>query len=177
MLVIVDNGKGAEQISRMIRGHSTIVKPNKVPKDASAIILTDGDAKNQKANEKIIKTFNKPLLAIGMASLFLGTAYGAKIVPGKFPKNERVKMERPCAVLLDMKRMFTVVKDCDNGLDDLPENFDVMASSKYPFEVIAEMERPYFGVHFNPELGGDGMKIIQNFINSVEVWEKYHKAK
>jgi GMP synthase-like glutamine amidotransferase len=177
MLVIVDNGKGADQIAQFIRGAKTIIKPTAaVPANTSAIILSDGDLKNQKANEKILQSFDKPLLAIGTASLFLATVRGAKIVPGKVVKQEHVKIERPCAILLDMKRQFTVIKSCGSEIDDLPENMDVMASSKYPFEVIADDEKPFFGVHFNPELGAEGLKIIQNFIKSVEVWEKYHKA-
>ncbi len=177
MLVIVDNGKNADKIAALIRGAKKVVKPGSIPSDATAMILSDGDVKTQKANEKILKEFDKPLLAIGNSSLFMGTLYGANIVPGKIVKNERIKIERPCAILLDLKKVFTVVKASTHEMDDLPEQLEVMASSKYPFEVVADNEKPFFGVHFNPELGGEGMKIIQNFIKSVEVWEKYHKGK
>ena len=177
MIAIVDNGKNADKLAQLVRGQHVVVKPEKIPAGASAVILSDGDVKMQKVNEKIIASFDKPLLAVGNASLFLCTAEGVNIVPGKIAKNERVKIERPCAVLLDMKKMFTVVKASTHELEDLPEAFDVMASSKYPFEVIAHNEKPYFGVHFNPELGGEGMRIVQNFVNSIEIWEKYHKKK
>jgi len=178
MIIIVDNGRNADKVAALIRGQKTVVKIGApIPKGANAVILTDGDVKNQKANEKIIQSFDKPLLAIGNASLFLGTAEGMQIVPGKVAKNERVKIERPCAVLLDMKKMFTVMKASTHELDDLPDTLDVMASSKYPFEVIAHNEKPYFGVHFNPELGAEGMKVVQNFCGSfIEIWEKYHKG-
>lgn len=175
MLAIVDNGKGAEQIAHMIRGQKVIVKPEKVDMKATAFILSDGDLKNQKHNDKIIKSFDKPLLAIGAGYLFLGAAYGAKIIPTKPEKQVRAKIDRACPLTLDLKKMFTVVKSCTAALDDLPENFDVIASSKEP-EIIADMEKPFFGVHFNPEMGGDGMKIIDNFVKFVEVWEKYHKG-
>ena len=174
MITIVDNGKGAEQIARMIRGQKTIVKPNKIDAKASAIILSDGDMKNQKHNESIIKSFDKPLLAIGAGYLFLAASYGAKIIPAKPEKQVRAKVDRACPLTLDLKKMFTAVKSCSSALDDLPENFDVIASSKEP-EIIADIEKPFFGVHFNPEMGLDGMKIIDNFVKFVEVWEKYHK--
>lgn len=179
MIIIVDNGRNADKIAALIRGNKKIIKPGPIPSDASAVILSDGDVKNQKANEKIIQAFEKPLLAVGNSSLYLATAENSEIniAPGKIAKNERVKVERPCAVLLDMKRMFTVVKAATNEIDDLPETLDVMASSKYPFEVIAHNEKPFFGVHFSPELGGEGLKVVQNFVNSIEVWEKYHKKK
>lgn len=175
MIAIVDNGKGADNIARMIRGQKFIVKPDKVDGKASAYILSDGDLKNQKHNEKLIKSTDKPLLAIGNSSLFLAAAYGAKIAKGKSEKQARVKIDHPCALTLDIKKMFVVFKTCDAMLEDLPENFNVFASSKYPFEIIGETEKPFFGVHFNPEMGADGLKIIDNFVKFVEVWEKYHK--
>lgn len=176
MLQIVDNGKGAEQIARMVRGAKTIVKPEKIDSKASAYILSDGELKNQKANEKLIKSTDKPLLAIGAASLFLVGAYGAKAAKGKPEKQVRVKIDHPCSLTLDMKKMFVAFSSCDWMIDELPENFEVFASSKYP-EIIGEIEKPFFGVHFNPEMGADGMKIIDNFVKFVEVWEKYHNGK
>ncbi len=177
MLAIIDNGKGAEQIARLVRGQKAVMKPEKADMKASAFILSDGDMKNQKANEKIIKSTEKPLLAIGAASVFLAAAFGAKAGKVKTEKQARVKIEHPCSLTLDMKKMFVVFKNCDATIDDLPENFDVFASSKYPFEIIGEAEKPFFGVHFNPEMGADGMKVVENFVKFVEVWEKYHKGR
>lgn len=178
MIIIVDNGKGAEQIARLIRGSKEIVKPDKIPPKASGYILSDGDVKNQKHNEKLIQSTDKPLLAIGTSSLFLATAFGAKIKNGaKSGKQERIKLERPCPLTLDLKKMFTAFKSCSSVIEDLPENFDVFASSKYPFEMIGETEKPFFGVHFNPEMGADGMKVIDNFVKFAEVWEKYHTGR
>ncbi len=176
MIVVVDNGKGVENIARAVRGSKTVVKPDKISA-GSAYILSDGDLKNQKQNEKLIKSIDKPLLAIGAGSLFLAAAYGAKILKGKTEKQARIKIEHPCALTLDMKKMFVVFKNCDSVLDEIPENFNVFASSKYPFEIIGESERPFFGVHFNPEMGADGLKVIDNFVKFVEVWEKYHRNK
>ena len=173
MIAIVDNGKGADNIARMIRGTKVIVKPDKISA-ASAYILSDGDMKNQKHNEKLIKSTGRPLLAIGASSLFLAAAYGAKITKGKSEKQTHVKIEHACALTLDMKKMFVAFKSCDVMLEDLPENFNVFASSKYPFEIIGEIEKPFFGVHFNPEMGADGLKIIDNFVKFAEIWGKYH---
>ena len=174
MIAIVDNGKGADNIARMIRGQKVVVKPDKIDNKASAYIVSDGDMKNQKHIEKLIKTTEKPLLAIGVSSLFLAAAFGAKISKGKLDKQARIKIEHPCPLLLDMKKMFVAFNGCDAVIEDLPENFSVFASSKSPFEIIGENEKPFFGVHFNPEMGADGMKIIDNFVKFVEVWGKYH---
>ena len=174
MLVIVDNGKGAEQIAHLVRGQKVVMKPEKVDMKASAFILSDGDMKNQKHNEKLIKSTDRPLLAIGAASVFLASAYGAKVGKSKSEKQARVKIEHPCSLTLDMKKMFVAFKNCNAALEDLPENFSVFASSKYPFEIIGENEKPFFGVHFNPEMGADGMKIIDNFVKFAEIWGKYH---
>lgn len=180
MLAIVDNGSGADEISRFIRMNNTIIKPKDIASKAStkfsSFILSDGDIKNKTANVKFIKKANKPVLGIGAGYIFLASAFGAKPKDAKFDKQERIKIERPCPLVLDLKKMFTVLKSCKSILDDLPENFDVIASSRnYDFEIIQEFEKPLFGVQFNPELGADGFKILNNFEKFVEVWEKYHK--
>jgi GMP synthase-like glutamine amidotransferase len=177
MLVIVDNGKGTEEIARFVRASKQIIKPSEAAKTkASAYILSDGDPKHQKANADLIKKCDKPLLAIGESSIFLASAFGVNHVASKFEKAVKVKIERPSPLVLDMKKLFAAVGSCQHGIDDLPENFGVFASSqKYDFEIVGHMELPFFGVHFNPELGADGFKILDNFVKFVEVWEKYHK--
>lgn len=179
MIAIVDNGKGAQDIARFIRCSKEIIKPSDALKvHASAYILSDGDMKNQSANIKLIENINKPILAIGTAHVFLAAAYGAKSKEGKVDKVDRCKIERPSPLTLDLKKVFTVNQSSTHMITELPENFDVIASSsKYEFKIILESEKPFFGVHFNPEMGGDGAKIIDNFVKFVEVWEKYHKDK
>ncbi|MEM7819803.1 MAG: hypothetical protein QXD48_03160 [Candidatus Aenigmatarchaeota archaeon] len=177
MLVIVDNGSGAENISRVVRMPKKIVKPEEAGSiKASGYILSDGELKNQKFNIDIIKKINKPLLAIGVGYIFLGACFGAKYKDGKISKQEKIIIERPCPIVLDMKKNINVIKTCKSIFEDIPENFDVIGSSKsYDFEIIQDAEKPLFGVHFNPELGADGFKIIDNFVKFVDVWEKYHK--
>jgi GMP synthase (glutamine-hydrolysing) len=178
MLAIVDNGKGADEISRMIRMPHKIIKPSEINSiKATSYILSDGDTKHKEHNIKLIKSATKPILGIGTGYIFLGSACGAKAKEIKFGKQEKIKIERPCPLLLDLKKLFIVFKACNAGFADLPENFDVVASSqKYQFEIIQESEKPFFGVQFNPELGADGFKILSNFEKFVEVWEKYHKG-
>ena len=177
MLAIVDNGRGAEEIARFVRASKQIIKPSEIGKvKASAYILSDGDIKNKKACIDLIKKCEKPLLALGIGSVFLAAAFGAKAVPIKADKSVKIKIERPSTLTTDMKKLFSVVNNCQHGIDDLPEQFDVFASSqKYDFEIIGHVENPFFGVHFNPELGADGFQILNNFVKFVEVWEKYHK--
>lgn len=179
MIVIVDNGKNADKIASLIRLEKQIVKPNKIP-DADAYILTDGDMKHKKENQALIeKADQKPILAIGVGYLFLAGHFGSLVKEKGSKKGmEKLKMERPCPLLLDLKRLFSVVNDCDGEIEELTENFDVFATSnKYDFEMIQDMERPLFGLHFNPELGGDGRIILNNYVNFVEMWGKYHKSK
>src|SRR6185503_18502273 len=108
MIVIVDNGKGAQDIARFIRGSKEIVKPADAAKPkATAYILSDGDMKNQAANIKLIEKTTKPILAIGAGYIFLGAAFGAKPKPAKMDKNDRLKIERPSPLTLDLKKQFT----------------------------------------------------------------------
>ena len=177
MIAIVDNGKGADQIAGFVRRAKEIVKPSEALKSkADGFILSDGDMKNQAANIKIIKSLNKPLLAVGSAYIFLAVAYGAKIKESKLDKMDTVKVKRSCPLTLDLKKVFMVMQNCSHVLTDLPQNFETIASSsKYEFKIIQEMEKPFFGVHFNPELGKDGLKVLDNFVNFVEFWGKYHR--
>jgi GMP synthase (glutamine-hydrolysing) len=178
MIVIVDNGKGAENITRFIRVPKQVIKPSEIAKTkASGWILSDGGSKNMKTNIELIKKCNKPLLAIGAGAVFLASSFGAQAASIKNAKQLRVKIERPSPLVLDMKKVFSAVNDCQQGIQDLPENFDVFASSaKYEFEIIGHNENPFFGVHFNPELGEEAMKILDNFVKFVGIWEKYHEG-
>ncbi len=176
MITIVDNGKNAVEISRLLRMQSQVISPSKVDVKASAFILSDGDMKNQKANEKVLK-LSKPVLGIGVGCLFIGAAFGAKIKNvTKTEKQEKIMLKKPCPLTVDMKKALSVFESYQNILDEVPENFCVVASSpKYDFEIIQENENPFFGVHFLPEKGGDGRMILSNFERFVEIWEKYHK--
>ena len=178
MLVVINNGKGANDIANCIRASKRIANPKEADSlNASAYILSDGDLKNEKDNIKFINKIEKPLLAIGSGYLFLGSAFGAKIekVP-KTEKRERIMIKKPCPLVLDFKKAFDVFECYQHILSDVPDNFGIIAmSQKYEFEIIQEFEKPFFGVHFCPELGLDGRKIIDNFVKFVGVWEKYNK--
>lgn len=175
MIIIVDNGKGAADISKFLRMKNAVAKPS-AAKGASAYILSDGDMKNQKANEKIIKKAAVPILGIGCGALFIASAFGAKIKKtAKVSGQERLSLLKPCPLTLNMKRMFSVYQDYQNVIEELPEGFDSSAKSRtYEFEVFQGFEKPFFGVQFNPEKGMDGLAILRNFENFVEMWEKYH---
>jgi GMP synthase-like glutamine amidotransferase len=176
MLVIVDNGKGSNEIVNSIRASKIVTNPKKFV-EGSAYILSDGDLKNEKDNIKLINKIDKPILAIGSGYLFLASAFGAKIkkVP-KTEKKERIMIKKPCPLVLDLKRAFEVFECYQHVISDLPENFGVIAKSHhYEFEIIQDIEKPFFGVHFCPEQGLDGRKVINNFVNFVDLWEKYHK--
>ncbi|MBI4895973.1 MAG: hypothetical protein HY832_00280 [Candidatus Aenigmarchaeota archaeon] len=174
-IVIVDNGKGAQQLASMIRGKTQIVSPSKIP-DATGYILSDGDMKFQKENTALIEKTTKPVLGIGIGSVFLAMSFGATRHDAVPQKNVKLTIEKRSPITLDLKKVISVVKNCGHGIEDMPENFEAVAHSpSYPFEIVQEQEKPFFGVHFNPEEGGEGMKIMQNFVSFVDVWARYHK--
>lgn len=177
MLVIVDNGSGAQDISRILRTQHTIAKPDKIPEKASAFILTDGALGAQKANENLLAKATKPVLGIGAGCLFVGAAFGATLkAVAKTEKQERIALKKPCPLTVEMKKSLTVIEKYQHVIDALPDNFGVVASSpKYDYEIIQELEKPFFGVQFLPEKGLDGRTILANFERFVDVWEKYHK--
>jgi len=185
MIVIVNNGKGAEEISRIIRG-SKIVKPPAIPSEADAYILSDGVVSKEveKYNIALInRNKNKPILGIGAGYIYLGMAFGAKAKASSCAKNNKITIKARSPLFLDLKKIISVVDEQKQTLANIPEEFIGIAScGKNEFEIIQhgnpelEMEPlPFFGVHFNPELGLDGFMVLKNFERFVEIWAKYHK--
>jgi anthranilate/para-aminobenzoate synthase component II len=184
MIAIVDNGKNAERIAQLVRG-SKIVKPGAVAQ-ADAYILSDGQLSPamEKANLAIIKANKVPILGIGAGYLCIGIAYGAKPRAASCSKTERITVTQRSPILLDLKKNFTVVSEQKHILDGLPPVLGAIATCpKNPNAIIqhgANLDNPIdsplpiFGVHFNPELGMDGMIILNNFSRFVEMWKKYH---
>ena len=184
MIVIVDNGKGADDIARFVRG-SKVVKPAKIPKDADAYILSDGEQnkKDQTANVKLIKSSDKPILGIGVGYVYVGLAFGAKTAKASCGKTQKVSVKTRSPILLDLKKQFSVNDGQKLGLGGISDDFGVIASStKNEIEIIqhgANPEnsidsKPIFGVHFNPEAGLDGLIILKNFEKFIVMWSKYH---
>ena len=179
MIIVVDNGKGSREISGFLRSKSQIIKPGEI-KGGSAFVLSDGrvDGSSKKSIDKLLEKTGSPVLGIGAGMGYILSFYGAQLGESKASqKQESVSMKKPSPILLDFKRMFSVVKSSSCVVKEVPENFSVHASSKScEFEVVQEMEKPFFGVHFNPELGQDGLQILRNFEKFIEIWEKYHKG-
>ncbi|MBI2583038.1 MAG: hypothetical protein HYW25_00075 [Candidatus Aenigmarchaeota archaeon] len=183
MIFIVDNGRGAGNISRIIRS-SKIVKTNSIPV-ADAYIISDGETNgaNQKNVVNFLKKCTKPVLAIGAGYLHMGVAFGAVVTGGGCAKTERIEIKQRCPILLDFKKNFTASHNQKSVLQNLPEEFGIIASSpKNEYEIIQHGTNPdnpiealpFFGVHFNPEEGLDGVNILHNFERFVEMWNKYH---
>lgn len=184
MIAIVDNGKGADRLAQLIRG-SKIVKPSNIPQ-ADAYILSDGQLSPaiEKTNIALIKANKVPILGIGAGYLCIGLAYGAKTRAASCPKNERITVTQRSPILLDLKKNFTIVNEQKQMLDNLPPVLGSVATCpKNPNAVIqhgANLDNPIdsplpiFGVHFNPELGMEGIAILNNFSRFVEMWKKYH---
>jgi len=178
MIAIIDNGSGAEQIASIIKSKKEIVKPNEIKTTSRAYIISDGalNAVAQKNIVKLVQNSKSPIMGIGIGCAYIGAAYGAKIKATRQPKQDRLTIKTPCPLLLDLKKFFSVMRNCQYILEDVPENFSPIASSaKYEFEVMQDIKKPVFGVNFNPELGADGIKILQNFEKFVRLWENYHK--
>jgi len=184
MIAIVDNGKNAERIAQLVRG-SKIVKPGAVAQ-ADAYILSDGQLSPaiEKANVALVKANKVPILGIGVGYLCIGLAYGAKTRAASCSKTERITVTQRSPILLDLKKTFTVVSEQKMMLDGLPPVLGAIAECpKNPNAVIqhgANLDNPIdsplpvFGVHFNPELGMEGIVILNNFSRFVEMWKKYH---
>src|SRR3989338_3781 len=176
MIVIVDNGSGAQEISRFLKSKNAVMKPVEALKaKAGGYILSDGDPKNMEANLDILDKSEVPVLGIGAGGLFIGAAYEAEVTPMKFAKTETLSVKKPCPLTLDMKKNFMVAKSCSFGFLSVPENFNIIASSKaYEYEILQEAENPFFIPSFNPELGMEGRQILRSEEHTSELQSQFH---
>lgn len=183
MIAIIDNGRGADKIASIIKGSKVFSVKDKIP-SADAYILSDGDidTKAEKINIELIQKLEVPLLAIGIGSIYLAKAYGGKAKELKL-KVGTLTIKQKSPLLLDLKKMFSVVDSQKYFISECPECFGILASAPgYDYAMmqfganpeIDEEPLPIFGLHFNPEAGLDGIKILKNFQSFVEVWAKYH---
>ncbi|MBS3053422.1 MAG: hypothetical protein J4469_02865 [Candidatus Aenigmarchaeota archaeon] len=179
MILIIDNGKGAQEVSAFLRVKNSVVKPNQITAKAAGYVISDGKLSkdSQKIIADLLKKTDKPVLGIGLGHAYVAAAFGAAIKENKRPhKQDSVAIKKPCPLLLDLKKVFTVMDECNYIFEELPENFSVAgSSSKHEFEVIQHAESPFFGVHFNPELGMEGRKVLDNFSRFINMWETHHK--
>ncbi|MFC2143507.1 hypothetical protein ACFLQN_03845 [Candidatus Aenigmatarchaeota archaeon] len=175
MIYIINNGKDAEEIAKFLRSKSEVMAPNKTKVNGDAYILSDGDVKNKAANIKLLKKLGCPVLGIGAGSLFIAATFGAAFKKGKPEKSKIIKVKKSCPLLLGFKKVFKAQDSCNHFLEALPENMHISASSsKYEFEIIQDMENPWFGIHFNPTTM-ETVNILRNFEKFVGMWERYHK--
>src|SRR3989338_8880595 len=140
VIIVVDNGRGND-VSKFLRLPNKVVAPNNAMKEkANGYIFSDGNPKNLEANINILKKSSVPVLGIATGCLFVGAAFGGEVSKLKrFEKQESVSVKKPCPLTLDMKRTFAVAKSCEYGMNSLPENFDVIASSRnYEYEIILD---------------------------------------
>lgn len=179
MIIVIDNGNGAQEISQSLRFRNEVATPKEAGKEkACAYIISDGAMKkdSQSLCSGLLKNAKEPVLGIGLGAALVASHYGAKIKEIKTKQSQEiVMMKKPCPLLLDLKRKFTVMKASKYSIVEMPENLSEVASSKSGTEIFMESSMPHFGVQFNPELGGEGRVILNNFSKFVEVWEKYHK--
>jgi len=179
IIAVVDNGNGSK-IASMIP-FTKLIKPkdfNKVK--ASAYILSDGPYSKvaQEANSKIIESTEVPILGIGIGYIYVGSMYDCKIKEVKKTKKRNVfRIMHNSPLLVDMRRV-DAFQEYTHVLENVPEDLLLIAASpECKHEIIQDMVQPIFGIHMNPELGGDGKLILNNFLRFVEVFEKYHKKK
>ncbi|HID43370.1 MAG TPA: hypothetical protein EYP30_06315, partial [Archaeoglobaceae archaeon] len=142
------------------------------------LIISDGESNrhNQQLIEKLLENHDYPILAIGSSFLYIVALAGGVIGESreKGRREIKIRVSRACPLTTEL-RTCKVVKTSEFIVRELPEIFRATAVSyESKFEIIEDLENPLFGVHFNPELGLDGIKILKNFINFVEVWKKYH---
>ncbi|MFH1420921.1 MAG: hypothetical protein ABIG30_03045 [Candidatus Aenigmatarchaeota archaeon] len=175
-IAIIDNGKGAKELQKLLP-NSMVVKPKDALKSAAdAFILSDGDPneENEKYNVEILDNAKKPVLAIGLGYLYLGALMGAEVEDCK-PVNHKVELRlvHGSPITTALKKVM-VHQEFSLKLASIPEDVLSIAATK-DADIIQDVEKPFIGVNFRPELSPDGPAIMKNFLAFVEVYNQYHK--
>lgn len=104
----------------------------------------------------------------------LGICYGAEIMALTFGGslqrlNDRITGDNDVTVMkentLTNKKSLNVFESHGYCIARLPKEFICIAeSTNCKYEIIANERKPMFGTQFHPELSGDGMEILRNFV-------------
>jgi len=155
-------------------------------KEISGIIISPGPKTPADAgiSNKIIKKFGKtiPLLGVCLGHQCIGYSFGANIRRAKVLKHGKTSMikHNEREIFEGIKNPFKATRYHSLVVENLPDCLEVTATSNDDNEImgIKHVNYPVYGVQFHPESiltgfpkqGGNGMKMVDNFLNICKGW-------
>ena len=182
-ILLIDNGTTLlKKLQDLIPGSEVTQKWNNVvfenDKDFDLIVLSGGSAfpvfgnDAQCANEReLIKNFSGPIIGICFGAELIANTFGGQLV--ELP--EKVKGLREISVIKDDpifsgNKSLEVYESHGWAIKSLPEDFEILATSKNGIEVFKSKLKPIYGFQFHPEnmtdVGG-GDEVFLNAINRL----------
>lgn len=150
--------------------------------EAEALVFSPGPGWPADAGqmEAVIKDFagKKPILGVCLGHQAIAEVFGGRLGLAKqvmHGKQSQMRLERTSPIFKGIGREVPIMRYHSIVIDQLPEDFEVLARTIDDGEIMAIQHRdlPIYGLQYHPESIGtpDGMKTIENFIREVVAQE------
>ncbi|MBC7128878.1 MAG: GMP synthase subunit A [Thermoplasmatales archaeon] len=181
---VIDNGGQWTHLEwRALRdiGVKAEIIPNTTPfekiEDADAIVLSGG-APRVGLREKLgncdeyLKRAKFPVLGICAGHQYMARFFGGECSEAITPEYGKVEIEiiEKDAIFKGLPDKFFGWENHNDEVVKMPENFSLLASSKYcKVQAMMHNEKPFFGLQFHPEVEHTqyGREIFKNFIELI----------
>lgn len=126
--------------------------------------------------EKLIKDFawKKPILGICLGHQAIAESFGGRLSLASqvmHGKQSRMTLITASPLFEDMAEELEIMRYHSIVVDELPEDFEVIARTVDDHEIMAIQHKtlPIYGLQYHPESIGtpEGLKMIENFIKTV----------
>lgn len=150
--------------------------------EAEALVFSPGPGWPADAGqmEEMIKDFagKKPILGVCLGHQAIAEVFGGRLGLAKqvmHGKQSQMRLERTSPIFKGIGREVPIMRYHSIVIDQLPEDFEVLARTIDDGEIMAIQHRDLliYGLQYHPESIGtpDGMKTIENFIREVVAQE------
>ncbi len=183
-IFVVDNGgQWTHREWRVLRdlGAETKIVPNSTPLSdlvaakVDGLVLSGGAARISRDSNKLgsngeyLDMAKFPILGICLSHQFMAMHYGGSAGPADTPEFGKTEIEvlRSSPLFSGLPRKFTAWESHNDEIKNLPEQFEVLASSpSCRAQAIQHRIRPMFGLQFHPEVEDTefGEEIFRNFM-------------
>ncbi len=161
--------------------YSSDISPKELKNDVVGIIISGGpqSVNDNNSIEADLKIFNLgvPILGLCYGHQFIAHNLGGAVKPSKsreYGKSE-LKLQNKSLLLKNIKDNSTVWMSHGDSVENLPNNFDCIASTEdCGITAMSNEDKKIYGLQFHPEVNHseEGMKILKNFIFKICKAEK-----
>jgi anthranilate/para-aminobenzoate synthase component II len=175
-ILLVDNGSRYINKLKKLTSASHLVKWNKITQQGcnkyDLVVLSGGHLlpvinhdQDYKAEIKLIKSINKPLIGICLGSELIAHVYGSKLTRLKRKEHRNLNIK-------EKELKFKVYENHRWAIKKLSNKLKMIARSKDGIEIFQHKTKPIFGLQFHPEVlvrKTDGKRIFDEIVKTIKL--------